>query len=287
MDRSVLVTGAGGCIGRAVCAALESAGWIVWRLTRRPAANSIAADLCDADSLERAAPHLTPGAVIHLAALLPGISDAASNRHANGMMLDNLMRWMKPRGLAACLFASGCNVYGNAAGPCTEETAPAPLDGYAEGKLAAEHALTDGPWRSVSLRIAAPYGPHPGVPTVVHRFLKMAAAGEAITLWGSGARTQHFVHVADVGQAFLLALEKEAAGVFNIAGPSPVSMAQLAAACIRVTGSCSTIRCTGEDPQESYRGWFPWDKARAAFGYTPLVSLDEGLALTAREMGLL
>lgn len=274
-------------MGRAVCAALEPAGWKVWRLTRRPAANSIAADLCDADALERAAPHQTPGAVIHLAALLPGIPSSDANRDANEMMLDSLMRWMKPRGIAACLFASGCNVYGNVAGACTEETAPAPLDGYAEGKLAAEHALTDGPWRSVSLRIAAPYGPHPGVPTVVHRFLKMAAAGEDITLWGSGVRTQHFVHTADVGQAFLLALESEAAGVFNIAGPSPVSMAQLAAACIRVTGSRSTIRCTGEDPQESYRGWFPWDKAHAAFGYSPLVSLDEGLALTAREMGLL
>lgn len=287
MERSVLVTGAGGCIGRAVCQSLEQAGWKVWRHTRRPSPGSIAADLCESDALVRTAPGLHPAAVIHLAAVFPGVPDTKQNPRANEQMLTSLIRWMKPRGIATCLLASSCAVYGTAQPPCTEDTVPSPQGWYAEGKLDAERALADGPWRSVSLRIAAPYGPHPAVATVVHRFLKMAATGEDITLWGSGARTQHFVHVADVARAFVLALESEAAGVFNVSGPAPVSMAELAAVCVRVTRSRSQARCAGLDLQESYRGCFPWDKAHAAFGYEPAISLEDGLAQTARDMGLL
>ena len=288
MGRSVLVTGAGGSIGRPVCHSLEQAGWKVWRHTRRPApGSSIAGDLCDPDVLERTASHLHPAAVIHVAAVFPGVANADNNPLANEQMLDSLTRWMKRRGVASCLLASSCAVYGGAGPPCTEDTGPSPQGWYAEGKLSAERALAGAPWRSVSLRIAAPYGPHPAVPTVVHRFLKSAAAGEDITLWGSGARTQHFVHVTDVARAFVLALESEAAGVFNVSGPAPASMAELAAACIKATRSRSHVRCTGDDPQESYRGFFPWEKAHAAFGYTPAISLEDGLALTAREMGLI
>ena len=287
MERSVLVTGAGGCIGRAVCQSLEASGWQVWRHTRRPSPGSIAADLCKSDALELAAPDLRPAAVIHLAAVFPGVPDSEQNPRANEQMLTSLMHWMKPRGIATCLLASSSAVYGTAQPPCTEDTGPLPQGWYAEGKLVAERALADGPWRTISLRISAPYGPHPAVPTVVHRFLKMAADGEDLPLWGTGARTQHFVHVADVARAFLLALEGSAAGVFNIAGPAPVSMAELATAAVRVTRSQSQVRCAGDDPQEAYRGCFPWDNARAAFGYEPAISLEEGLGLTARGMGLI
>lgn len=287
MKPGVLVTGAGGGIGRAVCQALEASGWNVWRHTRQHSPGSIAADLCEPDALERAAPDLQPAAVIHLAAVFPGVPDAGRNPLANEQMIEFLTRWMKPRGIATCLLASSCAVYGSAPPPCTEDAAPSPQGWYAEGKLAAERALADGPWRSVSLRLSAPYGPHPAVPTVVHRFLKMAVAGEDITLWGTGARTQHFVHVTDVARAFVLALESEAAGAFNISGPAPVTMGELAAMCVRITRSHSRVRCTGGDPQEFWRGCFPWDRARAAFGYVPAISLEDGLALTARGMGLL
>jgi nucleoside-diphosphate-sugar epimerase len=232
-------------------------------------------------------PDLDPAAVIHLAAVLPGVTDAEKNPRANEQMLDSLTNWMKARGTATCLLASSCALYGFVTSPCAEDTPPGPRGWYAEGKLSAEHVLANGPWRSVSLRIAAPYGPDPAVPTVVHQFLAMAAAGEDLTLWGSGQRTQHFVHLADVARAFVLALDSDAAGVFNVSGPAPASMTELAAACIRVTRSRSRMRYTGNDPQESYRGCFPWDKAHAAFGFKPTVSLEDGLALTAHDMGLL
>ncbi|MES2706169.1 MAG: NAD(P)-dependent oxidoreductase [Verrucomicrobiota bacterium] len=286
--QTVLVTGAGGSIGRAVCRALKQSGWQVRGLSHRSSPGCVTADLRDPDALEKAAPDLDPAAVLHLAAVFPGVPDAEKNPRANEQMLATLRSWMTARGTPAFLLASTCAVYGAAPpSPCVEDCDPNPQGWYAEGKLTAEQMLENGPWRGVALRIAAPYGPNPPVPTVVHHFLARAAAGEDLTIWGSGRRTQQFIYVTDVARAFLLALDSPASGVFNVSGPEPVSMAELAAACVRITRSKSLVRHTGQDPQESFRGLFPWDKARAGFGFEPLVSLEEGLTLTARHMGFL
>jgi len=115
--------------------------------------------------------------------------------------------------------------------------------------------------------------------TVLPRFVKLALASEDISLYGSGARTQNFVHVGDIVRACLLAAEGDEGGVFNVAGPDQTSMRDLARAVVRLAPGCrSEVRFADKpDPQEEYRWDVDLAKSRRTLGYEPEVSFEDGL----------
>jgi UDP-glucose 4-epimerase len=78
---------------------------------------------------------------------------------------------------------------------------------------------------------------------VMPRLVQQAIAGESLTVYGDGAQTRCFAHVADVVDAVLLLLEtEEAVGrTFNIGSPNEISIRDLAARVIERTGSDSEI----------------------------------------------
>lgn len=78
---------------------------------------------------------------------------------------------------------------------------------------------------------------------VVPRFVKQALAGEPLTVYGTGAQTRCFGHVADIVPAVVELLETPSAvgQVFNIGNPEQVSMNELAERIIAHTGSASEI----------------------------------------------
>ena len=78
---------------------------------------------------------------------------------------------------------------------------------------------------------------------VVPRFARQALRGEDLTVYGSGAQTRCFTHVADtVGGLILLAESDRAHGkTFNIGNSTPISVIELARRVIERAGSDSGI----------------------------------------------
>jgi nucleoside-diphosphate-sugar epimerase len=148
----VAVTGAGGFIGRALCARLEERGQPVRRLVRASTGHhgdEVALDL------ERGQPEVLARvldgafAVVHLAARVHAMDDSgptaeAAHRLANVDVTERLALAAVTAGVRRFVFASTVKVNGEATPrgrAFRAGDAPSPQDAYARSKLAAERTL--------------------------------------------------------------------------------------------------------------------------------------------------
>src|ERR1700730_15300253 len=230
----VLVTGGGGFIGHAVGLRLTAAGHRVTALVhhtpqagdRSAQVTTAVADLRDREEMRRIVEQGRFEAVCHVGGLtngreslerpLPYFDVNVGGTIALLQALDEVRvtagSWVR------LVFASTQAVYGSSEEtPITEDRMPPPTNAYGASKLAAErliayHAAT-GALGAMSLRcfnVAGAMGSRGDrdLTRVIPRALAVAA-GDApfFPLNGDGSAVREFVHVADVADAFLLALE--------------------------------------------------------------------------------
>lgn len=174
----VVVTGAGGFIGRAVCAQLPLRGWpvrgLVRTLDRHTAARADFLPVGDLTSLSgRALDNAVRGAVavVHLAArvhapVAGGPGSLAACRRINVEVTRRLARAAVAAGVAHFVFASTVKVNGEMTlpgRPFVESDPPDPHDDYAVTKWEAERELEgvaeDTGLRVTALRLPLTYGP--------------------------------------------------------------------------------------------------------------------------------
>lgn len=298
--RPVLVTGASGFLGRAVCRALADAGHPILAVRNRreaalqhPAVRWIRMDLTAADPL-RGADHAEFGAIAHLAAMLPsGTVTAEEAARVNRHIDDCIFQMAAARG-ATVVYASGTSVYGETRtdAPVDENAAPAPLGPYPLAKLEGERAgaktVRSGGGRFVALRVCAPYGPGQTARTVIQLFVERALAAEPLLYYGTGSREQAFTFVNDAAAAFLLALGT-GDGCYNIAGGPVITMKELAVMVADLSGMPARLvqASSRPDPEEGLRARFDTGRAARELRWVPRVSLRDGLllCLRARQSG--
>jgi len=118
---------------------------------------------------------------------------------------------------------------------------------------------------------------------VIPNFVRQALAGEPITVFGDGAQSRSFTHVADVVGALLkLVVEPKAIGqVINVGNTEEVTIRRLAERVRELTGSSSPIKLVPYD--QAYESGFEdmprrvpdLSKAEKMIGYKPRHSLDD------------
>jgi UDP-glucuronate decarboxylase len=195
---------------------------------------------------------------------------------------------------ATILQASTSEVYGDPeVHPQTEEywgrvNPIGPRSCYDEGKRCAETLFFDY-FRQHKLaikvaRIFNTYGPrmHPNDGRVVSNFIIQALLGHDITIYGDGTQTRSFCYVDDLidGLARLMKTTVEVTGPINIGNPVEFTMLALAETVIGLTNSRSRI-VHRPLPQDDPRQRQPdIAKAKAVLGWSPRVSLKDGLVKT-------
>ena len=122
--------------------------------------------------------------------------------------------------------ASSTAVYGSRTGkdPVSETTPVNPDSAYARSKLDGESAVAIASPPAAILRISAVLGPR------CHSWLPLfrSASQGTLRLAGSGRNSHHPVDVDDVVSAIMCAASvSDASGIYNIAGPAPIAMADL------------------------------------------------------------
>lgn len=146
----VLVTGANGFVGRALCARLDKAGHQAVPGVRRPCGMSdekVVGDIDEATHWAEAVDGCQ--AVVHLAARVHVMHDTATDpldefRRTNVDGTLNLARQAAAAGVRRFVFISSVKVHGESTlpgRPFSERDAPAPQDAYGLSKLEAEQGL--------------------------------------------------------------------------------------------------------------------------------------------------
>ncbi|HXV46223.1 MAG TPA: NAD-dependent epimerase/dehydratase family protein, partial [Nitrososphaera sp.] len=205
----------------------------------------------------------------------------------NVNMTLQLLNYCVKAGVKRFVFASSAAVYGVLEGRATEDMACRPNSPYGAGKLAVEDYLhayrrTYG-LETVMLRYFNVYGPrqrysdYSGVITI---FINKLLEGGRPVIFGDGLQVRDFVHVDDIVQANMLAMESaNAVGeMFNVASGRATSILELVRIVKELVGAKGIEhQFTPPRPGDTKFGLASMDKIRAVLGYDPKVEMQGGL----------
>jgi len=293
----VVVTGGAGFIGSRLVRALAERGDEVIVLddlstgdaAKLPSSAELLRIRTDDPETALLIARLRPRIVFHLAAqvgMASSLKDPSRDGRSNVLGTIRVLEGCKEAG-SKLVFSSTSGVYGEAnGGRPIRETAPIrPSSPYGLSKWSAEQYIRHAEkWWGIPyaiLRYANVYGPGQtarGEGGVVACFLERLAAGLPLIVHGDGEQRRDFVHVDDVVEANLAAIERGEGGTYNVGTGIATSINQLAGLCERLSGSAlgrvyepgrtGDARCSRLSPREAGR----------ALGWKPSTTLRRGIA---------
>ncbi len=261
------------------------------------------ADLGDRDAVVRAMGEAAPDAIMHFAASalvgesMTNPSKYFRNNVANGInLLDAMVTW----GVKKFVFSSTCATFGIPEKMPIDESLPQhPINPYGESKLMFERMLR---WydeihglRFTALRYfnaagaSKKFGEDHRIEThLIPNILKVALGQkEAVEIYGTdyptpdGTCIRDYIHILDLADAHILALDREESDFFNIGTGGGTSVREVIDCCRRVTGREIAVveksRRSG-DPPRLVAGS---EKIRRVLGWEPRFESIEAIVTSA------
>ncbi len=123
-------------------------------------------------------------------------------------------------------------------------------------------------------------------PALIRKFHEAVREGKkSVELWGDGSPRREFMHVDDCAEACLLLMNKyDGASPLNIGTGEDLTIAELAAMISKATGFAGEIRFDPSKPSGTPRKLLDVSRLNG-LGFRPRISLEEGIAMTAKEFG--
>ena len=295
-----LVTGGAGYIGSVTTELLLNQGHSVvvfdnfergHRDAVDPRARVIEGDLRDRDSIVEAMRSAKPDAVVHFAAFaLVGESMEDPQLYFRNNVVGgiNLADAMKAADVPKIIFSSTCATYGIPEQmPMTEDLPQRPTNPYGESKLLFEKILRwrderDGT-RSVFLRYfnaagaTERFGEHHDPESHLIPNVLFVAQGrqERVMMFGDDYETpdgtciRDYIHIVDLAQAHILALEKDVSGPFNLGNGDGYSVKEVVDIAREVTGKPIRADVAPRRPGDPPRLIASAKKAHTVLGWKP------------------
>lgn len=241
-------------------------------------------------SLLKLLDRLRPARVINVAAL----SEVALSNdrpveyfQTNTMAVVELVNHLRQQSwLEQYIHISSAEIFG----PCEhalDESAPfSPSTPYAASKAAADMFINTMIARhnfpATLIRSTNVYGQHQQLFKIIPRTAIFIRLGRTLQLHGGGTSMKSFIHIRDVVDGLMLALEKKALGTFHLSDPSDTTVRQVVE---KVCDAMDTpfekaVEVTGERPGQDSRYWLDCARAKRELGWQPRVDFDAGVKET-------
>ena len=315
--RRVLVTGGAGYVGAHACKALAQAGFAPVTYDNLSTGRASAVrwgplvrgDTRDPEGIAEAIRSHEAAAVLHFAALSSvgeSMTDPVAYYANNVDGLLGVLGGMALQGLDRLVFSSTAAVYGaRGRQPLGEGAAPDPINPYGRSKLMCEQILADvaraGGLKYVVLRYFNASGADPDAEVGEHRAVEthlipralMALQGHVddFQVFGTdfatpdGTAVRDYVHVSDLADAHVLALQALLAGhpggVFNLGGGRGHSVGEVLDAIRRVTGRAIAPPTGSRRPGDPGILIADTRRAQSALGFRPRRSDLDTIVATA------
>jgi GDP-L-fucose synthase len=298
-ERTVVVTGGRGFLGRAVCERLRNRG-----VEQLVAPGSDDYDLRRPDDVARLFDDTRPDLVIHLAARVGGIGANMANPAT--LYLDNLLmgtyviEQARVSGTPKTVVAGTiCSYPKHTPVPFSEDSL---WQGYPEetnapygiAKLAqlvqAQANRAQYGQDVIYLMPTNLYGPgdkfHPAVSHVIPALIKkcvdaVEAGDDHIEVWGTGSASREFLYVDDAAEGVVLAAERyDGADPVNLGTDEELPIRDLVGLIAEATGFTGEIRWDASKPDGQPRRRVDPGRAATSFGFKAGVPFAEGLRRT-------
>jgi UDP-glucuronate 4-epimerase len=195
---------------------------------------------------------------------------------------------MKEESRPLFIYASSSSVYGTNTKVPFSETDPTDniISMYAQSKkmcesIAEMYARSSG-LNAVGLRFFTVYGPGGRPDMGIYNFLTKIMDGDEVTVYGDGTMERDFTYVDDIvsGIVSCLGLKSCDHRIYNIGNNNPVQLKELINVCEQVVQRKANIKYAPVPPGDVFRTFADVKKAQKDLGYTPQVTLQEGITKT-------
>lgn len=302
----ILVTGAAGFIGSHVCDQLLADGHTVVGLDNfndmyDPALKEanigvaqqsadfelVRGDILDTSLLAAVFDRVRPDCVVHLAAwagVRPSIERPALYQKVNIEGTLNLLERCRHDGVSRFVFASSSSVYGNRDEVPFRETdnVDQPVSPYAATKKAGE--LLCATYHHLfglnvhCLRFFTVYGPRQRPEMAIHKFTRLIATDQPITMFGDGSSSRDYTYVTDIAAGVVASVARcEGYRIFNLGESKTITLKDLIAAIGDALDKVPEVIELPNQPGDVVRTFADITRARTELGYAPQVGILEGI----------
>ncbi len=233
-----------------------------------------------------------PDLVFHMAAqtsVTQSTKDPIQDANANVLGTLRILEASRRVGVEKIIYScTGGALYGDPENiPCTDDAPLTPISPYGMSKWVGEQYL-DFYYRLyrlnfTSLRYGNVYGPRQdphGEAGVVAIFTQAMLEGKQPQIFGDGAQERDFISVSDVVDANLAAIERGDGRSMNIATGEATSVNRIFELLQGITGYKWDPLHAPNRAGEVYRISLDSSRAKEEIGWTPKISLEEGLQMT-------
>jgi UDP-glucose 4-epimerase len=297
-NKTVLITGVAGFLGRYAARHFSQSGWKVIGLDILPQENAPMESLAHykrmmlpGSGINEILGSFHPDVCIHCAgraAVSLSVTDPTTDFQSGPLLVFDILNALRQQA-PACrfVFLSSAAVYGNpTALPIREEQSPSPLSPYGYHKWQSELICQEFSQiyglRTASVRIFSAYGP--GLHRqVIWDICQKALVQKKLKLYGTGQETRDFIHALDIASALkLIATEAPMEGdVYNLASGRQVSISELAHKLLDALGLECDIAFDGKVPLGTPSNWQADISRIAELGFVQKINLDSGLKINA------
>lgn len=301
----IVVTGGSGFLGTHMIRALQIAGHQVKNIDIKPSRDqnveTVIADILD---LQKMKEELSGAdAVFHFAGLIEAGESVKNPQKFVDVNISgtvSILEAMRENNVKIILFSSSAAVYGEPVHiPITEDDRTIPINPYGMTKLAMEGLISSyvksHGFTGVALRYFNLYGPeehHQPESHAMPRFIKQIYENAEVTVYGSGEHQRDYIHVRDIVDAHMKALEyavKNPVGYyyFNLSTEKPSTVLEIAKGVEKALQNSGIQRVAKiahlpERPGDPLVLYASAKKAQEVLGWQAQVSLEEGIQETVK-----
>lgn len=292
--KNIIVSGAGGFIGKYVVTVLLDRGYEVIALTHkhlleeRKHLRVICDDICGRNFVNHIIAQVDScDAVIHLAADL-SMQEDEGVINTNGIGTLHMIEISNFLSVKSFIFMSSIPVIGiPKIIPITEQHPICPRTLYHIMKYAGEQmveCLCKKDMKKVIIRIPSPIGIGMNQENYLSMLLNRCMNQRPIEIYGRGSRVQNYIDVRDIAVFVADVLQDNMNGLYLIAGKKSISNLKLAYLCKELTGSVSTIRLGSvSDPADDMKWIISCEKAEQEAGFSSRYTLEKTIQWIKEE----
>ena len=280
---NILVTGANGLVGHDITQELQkNEDYYVCGICHSTSPKDIR-NIFVCDLTKKLYLDFKPEVIIHCAACIPSREKTdIESANVNRIIDDKVIEFAKINN-SKIIFFSSTSMYGNFVdGNIQNENTILHIESkYLMEKRVSEQKILELDNSNCIFRIPAPYSCYQKTYNVLKIFIEKAYYEQQITCFGTGERTQNYIHTKDIASAVDKCIKCNANGVMNLAYDRAYSMNDCAKIIQNIIKEKTNMECEiyhqGKDLQEEYRSNIENYLVKEKLNWLPKVTFEEGI----------